>query len=495
MTRAIRSGIVLFWIVMVALLVQRNLPEPQPQNLPGAQLQSSPLLLSSAVVQQPQDEWMGIYQQNQKVGYLQRRLTPTDSGYRWKERWLMKLRMLNTLQTIATEIDAHTDQQYALSDFSFRLSGSGVVFRAEGKVTDATLNGQLTSGGGTSPFSFPLREPIYLSTTTQMTLRGIALRPGEERRFSIFNPLSMQADTVSVTTVGPETLMLKGQPHAVTKVAERVGGTTVHAWLDHDGKVVKEEAALGFILLRESRADALGSGWQAAPTADLVTAAAIPVQQALPNPRGLTALRLAVSGVHDATLFAFPPRQHYHNGTLTVTSEEMSALTTYPLPQTNPQFAGELTPTPFLQTTHPRVVAQARQILGAERDALAATRRLLDWMDTAVEKTPTVGIPTALEVLESKKGDCNEHAVLFTTLARAVGIPARVAAGVVYLDGAFYYHAWSEVWLGQWVAVDPVFHQFPADATHLKFVEGGPEQHMALLKVIGQIGMEVVEYK
>jgi hypothetical protein len=495
MTRVLRSGIVLFWIVMVALLVQRNLPQPQLQNPPGAQLQSSPLPPAGAVALSAQEEWMGIYQQNYKVGYLQRRLTPTDSGYRWEERWRMKLRMLNTLQTIATEIRAHTDRQYALSDFSFRLSGSGVVFKAEGKVTDQTLHGQLTSGGGTSPFSFPLREPIYLSATTQMTLRGVALQPGEERRFSIFNPLSMQTDTVSVTTVGPDTLTLKGQRLAVTKVVERIGGTTVYAWLDKDGKVVKEEAALGLVLLRESREDALGGGWQAAPPSDLVTAAAIPVRNALPNPRALTSLRLTVSGVHDATLFVFPPRQHYHDGKLTVTSEEMAALTTYPLPQTNPQFAGELQSTPFLQTTHPRVVAQAQQILGTERDALTATRRLLDWMDTAVEKTPMVGLPTALEVLESKKGDCNEHAVLFTTLARAVGIPARVAAGVVYLDGAFYYHAWSEVWLGQWVAVDPVLHQFPADATHLKFVEGGPEQHIALLKVIGQIGMEVVEYK
>jgi len=68
-------------------------------------------------------------------------------------------------------------------------------------------------------------------------------------------------------------------------------------------------------------------------------------------------------------------------------------------------------------------------------------------------------------------------------------------AGIVYLDGAFYYHAWSEVWLGQWVAVDPTFHQFPADATHVKFVEGGPEQHVALLKVIGQISLEILDYK
>ena len=59
-----------------------------------------------------------------------------------------------------------------------------------------------------------------------------------------------------------------------------------------------------------------------------------------------------------------------------------------------------------------------------------------------------MSIPNALEVLQSKKGDCNEHTVLFNAFARAAGIPAKTVVGVVYLRGAFYYHAWSEVWLG-----------------------------------------------
>ncbi|MBI3304550.1 MAG: transglutaminase domain-containing protein [Deltaproteobacteria bacterium] len=487
MKRFVSLAIVLFWLFMVGLLVRRNLPQPQPQ--------SSAVALPAASTLQAQEEWMGIYHQDQKVGYLQRRLTPTDAGYQWDEQWRMRLRVLDTPQTIHTEVRADTDQHYALTRFSFRLLSAGAVFQVTGEVTNQTLRGQITTGGETSPFSFPLREPLYLPTTTQMALRGVALQPGEERRFSIFNPLSLRTDTISVTAIGAETLSLKGEKQPVIKVAERFAGTTVHAWLDQEGKVVKEEAALGLVLLRESQEDALGGGWQDSTPLDLVTSAAIPVRQTLPDPRALTHLRLKLSGPDDALSFAFPPRQQQQDNTLTITQEEMSALATYALPQTNPEFALDLAPTPFLQSTHPRLVAQVQQILGAERDALQAVRRLLDWTYTTLDKTPTVGMPTALEALESKKGDCNEHAVLFTALARAAGLPARVAAGVVYLDGAFYYHAWAEVWLGQWVAVDPVFHQFPADATHVKFVEGGPEQHLALLKVIGQVGIEVVEYK
>jgi transglutaminase-like putative cysteine protease len=209
----------------------------------------------------------------------------------------------------------------------------------------------------------------------------------------------------------------------------------------------------------------------------------------------VTQLRLKVSGPDDPALFTFPPRQQYDNGLLTVTREDRAALSTYQLPQTRPEFTADLAPTPFIQSAHPRLIAQAQRILRSERDALQAVRLLLDWTFATLAKEPTVGMPTALEALESKKGDCNEHAVLFTALARAAGIPARVAAGVVYLGEAFYYHAWAEVWLGQWVAVDPVFQQFPADATHIQFIQGGPEEHLALLKVIGQLGIEVVAYQ
>jgi transglutaminase-like putative cysteine protease len=92
-----------------------------------------------------------------------------------------------------------------------------------------------------------------------------------------------------------------------------------------------------------------------------------------------------------------------------------------------------------------------------------------------------------------RAGDCNEHAVLFAALARAAGLPARVVAGVVYLDGAFLYHAWNEVWLGDgWVSVDAALDQMPADATHIKLLTGGPETHATLAAVVGRLSIEVL---
>jgi hypothetical protein len=83
--------------------------------------------------------------------------------------------------------------------------------------------------------------------------------------------------------------------------------------------------------------------------------------------------------------------------------------------------------------------------------------------------------------------------VLFNAMARAVGIPAKTVVGVVYLRGAFYYHAWSEVWLGEWISVDPVLNQFPADVTHVKFLEGEIDRQLDILELIGKLRIQVME--
>lgn len=496
MKRVLSFGIVLFWLIMIGLLIRRTtVVDPPSTDIPSA----SPIVQPRTPLAE-HEGWMGIYHQDRKIGYFHRRLIPVAGGYQWQERSQMKLRVMNTDQRVHTEVQANIDQQYALQDFSFRLVSAGAVFQVTGAIhTDnggkRELRGQLTTGGNASPFSFPLQDPLYLPTITQLTLHGTALQLGEERHYSIFNPLTAKTETIQVTAIGQETLTIKGHSVATTKLAERFGGTTVHAWIDQQGKVVKEEAALGLVLLRESQTDAINYGWSDDTPLDLVSSAAIPVKNTLSDPRAVTQLQLSVSGTPEASRFDFPPRQQYSNGALTISREAAATFVSYQLPSTDPALATDMTATPFLQSDHATIKDQVQQILNGEQHAQPAVQKLLQWTYTTLAKEPTVGIPTALEALNSKRGDCNEHAVLFSALARAAGVPSRVAAGVVYMDGAFYYHAWSEVWLGQWIAVDPVLNQFPADATHVKFIQGGPEEHMALLKIIGQIRIEIVEHK
>src|SRR5947209_1869987 len=72
---------------------------------------------------------------------------------------------------------------------------------------------------------------------------------------------------------------------------------------------------------------------------------------------------------------------------------------------------------------------------------------------------------------------CLDYATLYAALARAAGVPTRLCAGIVYAQGKFYYHAWAESYVGQWVAFDPTLYdpEQPVayvDATHIKFAQG-----------------------
>jgi transglutaminase-like putative cysteine protease len=194
---------------------------------------------------------------------------------------------------------------------------------------------------------------------------------------------------------------------------------------------------------------------------------------------------------------SFPPRQVFQAGRLRIEREDRSELRSYELPAREPRFAPDLASTPFLQVDDREVRERSREILGGEGDAEKAADKLLEWVFRNLAKSPVVSVPNARDVLRDRRGDCNEHAVLYAALGRAAGLPVRVVAGAVYMPGdggspgAFHYHAWDEVWLGRWVAVDPTFGQFPADATHVKLIDGGPEKHVALVAMIGNLELEV----
>ena len=45
----------------------------------------------------------------------------------------------------------------------------------------------------------------------------------------------------------------------------------------------------------------------------------------------------------------------------------------------------------------------------------------------------------------------------------------------------------------QWVPVDPTFGQFPADATHVKVVEGDLDKQIAIMGLLGKIKLALID--
>jgi transglutaminase-like putative cysteine protease len=156
-------------------------------------------------------------------------------------------------------------------------------------------------------------------------------------------------------------------------------------------------------------------------------------------------------------------------------------------------------PEPLIESDDPAIRAEAERAVGRIAGTRARAERLTRYVNGLLEKKPTMSIPSAREVLRTKVGDCNEHTALFVAMARAIGIPARIDVGLVFVRGAFYYHAWPEVYIdagngrGLWLPVDPTLNQFPADATHVRLARGGLEKQTVILPLVGRLKMTILD--
>ena len=439
------------------------------------------------------DGWMGLYMQDRKVGYSNFAITPRGDGWLVTDRSVLRLRVMDTDQTVHAHTVAETDGQYALQSFRVRLDSGVGEFAVEGVVADAVLTVIMTIGTQTDERRISLDGPLFVPGALRASLIDGGLRQGVQLDAAVFDAAAMATERLVIRVVSREELPSRGGPVQAWRLAESFRGIETTVWVDDRGVTLREQGPMGLVAVRETAERATGHGWGDGTLVDLMDAVAVPVAAPIENPRESARLHLRLDGLGPLT----PPsddRQVLRGATLVVEREELSPGDTFVLPYEAERWSADLAATAFVQSTHPRLTETSARILDGQTDARKAANLLRQWVFRTLEKQPVASIPNALQVLEMGVGDCNEHAVLFAALARAAGLPARVVAGVVYSQGVFLYHAWNEVWLGQrWVSVDPAFDQMPADATHVKLLLGEPDQHVALVPVIGKLSIEVLE--
>lgn len=140
------------------------------------------------------------------------------------------------------------------------------------------------------------------------------------------------------------------------------------------------------------------------------------------------------------------------------------------IPLTDKAFADDLKPTVMMQSDDPRIVSIAKRVIGESTDAREAAYKLARYVTESLKKnSPPVAQATALQIIDMQCGDCSEHCLLFVTLCRAVGIPARRCSGYVNIAQMWGAHAWCEIWTGQWIAADPTTGEVGGAARYVFF--------------------------
>lgn len=115
-----------------------------------------------------------------------------------------------------------------------------------------------------------------------------------------------------------------------------------------------------------------------------------------------------------------------------------------------------------IQTSLPEIQKIAQEIKSQTEVRRAQIQLILDYLknnytyDYDMLSNNVVRPLTTKEALEKKKGVCQHYAVIFTAVARALNIPARIIAGY-YLSDSAGGHAWNEVEIapGRWQVIEP----------------------------------------
>ncbi|MBA3018434.1 MAG: transglutaminase-like domain-containing protein [Proteobacteria bacterium] len=440
------------------------------------------VLLGNKLISE-KESWMNILQQDKKIGYSHHRLIPKENGFSLFESTCMRLNTMGMVQDVYIHTNGELNSDFSLASFLFNLRSGMFNFRASGKVE----GNKLIIKADEQEFEFLLENNLYLTAGILDAAWASGLEKNQARTFFVFDPASMGLRPVRITLHGSESMEVMGYKQNTDKVTVDFMGSSMTAWIGEDGSVVAEEGFMGIKLVRVSKDEAL-KGLDLPIDQDVTdffsVASDVPIKQR----DKINSLKIRIAGINDS-LSLNGGRQSLADGILTINKENIPEIVAMSGDSKKIYFR----PTPFVQSDHPEIKSKVSEIVLPDDTPLAKAQKIMRWIYENIQKRPVLSVPNALETLRNRMGDCNEHAVLMAAMARAAGVPAQIETGLVYMKGRFYYHAWNVLYLGDWVTVDALMGQMPADVTHIRLIRGEPDKQIDLIKVIGKVKIKILE--
>lgn len=287
-----------------------------------------------------------------------------------------------------------------------------------------------------------------------------------------------------------------------------------YEWRDNKGVIYKSTSSMmkaSTYLTTEEEATIIDTRKQV----DIIIDNIILTDTAIPDPRDTKfasfKAKTKIGSLKD--VFLKDPRQEIKKESYDEIQLDVSAYLPgyllYNYPFDDPLMKAYLRDNNYIQPSNPLIKTKALEVVKNQKNAFIAAKSLEKWVNKAISnKNYNTGMASATEVMETKQGDCSEHAVLLASLCRSIGIPAQVVAGIVYMPipgsekGSFVYHMWTEVFVGKWIQLDATMpNDGVADATHLTMLKStlnNPEEvgnlSTLVLNVIGNLEIDVVNY-
>ena len=446
--------------------------------------------------------YYGVYLNNKKTGWMQNSIQHQGKKVIFTSHLHAKIGGLGQIKTLnLDEKRTYNKQTNHLESIVFSQSTPGAHLEVNAFASGKKLTVQIHSGGKTTTKHLPNSETLDDALAIQHLARsGHMNRTLNSTRF----------DPATLSIIHMTYQLRKIQRRRLNGVMTRMVQINTHykelqvdetSWFNLHGMLLESRVGGFFVARLEPHEVAKRLDY----SHDILKSALVPLPQPIEHPEKIKRLHLVMSGF-DQTHPPASSRQQVSTGKGTTILDlrkntfpaHLSWKTLRQETQRNTKLKPFLKSTPFIQSSDPALIAAAKRAVGNTPNVNVAIKRLTQFVYNYVQDDYIPAFSNALEVLHTKKGDCTEHAVLFVALARALGIPSRVAVGIAYWPAGkgFGWHAWSEVFLGKhWISVDPTWNQEVADVTHIKLAGGSVQEQARIVMLLGKLKVLNVKHQ
>ena len=467
---------------------QPNSPDPAPS--------------AASSVRRIREVWYDFQFSGQKIGYVKAVDWHTTVNRR-PAYHLHRLSVLSVKRQIQTiDVQSSTDVWFALDGtpirFSHERKEGGEQRKVEGYRDGDQIVLRLAVGRNLSEKKIPLTKDLRLASSLEVLLA---------EKLEVGAKMSGQVLDETQGDVMPYTTEVKSVDKVgVFTVLQTVGPIQAEVKIDREGTVL--DVVLLNMNVRQRKVTQAEAVKQA-PLVDLFSSGLFKMPRPLPPRDDIETLVIRLSSKRGSKVEVADDRRQRvkREGNAAELTIKVQDVPTGRVgrPIKGAQWAPFLQSTDYeplddeaLRVTANRLVTDGNSLWEAAKAINAFVFRHIE------NKSLARAYASAPEALASREGDCTEHAVLFSALAKIAGIPTRLVTGLVYVGGPnnlFGYHEWVEIWTGKaWLAMDPTFGQDVADATHIKLyaglsdAEGLRKAGQVAAMAIGDLELELVAY-
>lgn len=479
-------GIVGTWVVLFSIHIYRH-------TYSGVEMSS--LRTISADTFKVDDQWFSIYQEKNKIGHMHMKTEKIGDEYRFVQEVKMKAEQNGKIMDIKNELRCLSDSQFRIISFDFKSNSGETLFQSRGEYKDGMMVMFMEKDGEHRALNKEMSVRPYFPLTIKSALPGLGLKQGKKVRFPVLDFLNLNViyGTAELKELIP--LKLGGDVISISHVILDYSGNKDSFWISEAGYILREELAAGIVMLYEPQ-ELATSPSEPGNFFDYIMVPTIPSNQIIDMPSKVKRMKVRISGTD---LAEFPmldgDYQNMDGDIVEITSleEEEVKKNSYKIPYIGKDLEPYLEPTPWVQSREPIIEEFVKAVRGSMTDAAKVSGAFIGRVYAWIAKQPSTRIPTALDARIFRTGECLEHTVLFTAMARASGIPTRMAAGLAPIRGIFYFHTWPEIWIGQWVPVDPTRGEWPARAARIRFIIGDMKDLVGFAEKISSINVNVLE--